>query len=160
VRIGSTQAQRKIFWNLRTERARLSAAGFEVPSEAIGGMLGVDPNVAADTARRIDKKELSLDAPTPDGTQPLVAQLTSGTLDAEQTAMQEELFGIVHAEADALRSELDPRDRALFDARFTDDAPTLASLGKRFGISRERARQLENRVISRLRDRVVRRVAA
>jgi RNA polymerase sigma-32 factor len=51
------------------------------------------------------------------------------------------------------------RDLELFQDRWLaadDDPPTLADLGKRFGLSRERARQLEHRLLVRLRDRLTR----
>jgi len=84
----------------------------------------------------------------------------SGELDAESRVEQEELVSLLREEAAELRGELDGRVRALLDARFCDEAPTLADLGRRFGVSRERARQLESRVLGRLRTRVERRIAA
>ena len=159
VRLGSTQQQRKIFWRLRTERARLTAAGEDAGPEALALVLGVSATDIEETSRRIDSKEVSIDAPAKDDRASFGSQLASHDDSPEDNVEHAQLVGLVRREAGRLHGELAGRERAVFEARFSDDAPTLAAVGKRFGVSRERARQLEKRVIQRLRTRVEKRLA-
>ncbi len=160
VRLGSTQQQRKIFFNLRSTRARLSVAGVEPAPEQLAAALGVSTEETVETARRIDYKDVSLDGAVADDRPSFGSRLASSEEDAESRLERGELIGLVRGEAELMRGELEGRERALFDARFCEDAPTLAELGKRFGVSRERARQLEARLLGRLKTRVQRRLAA
>jgi RNA polymerase sigma-32 factor len=67
----------------------------------------------------------------------------------------------VRHERDHFRAGLDARRRALFDARWLgDEAPTLEEMGERFGVTRERARQLEQGMLSVLRERLRPRLAS
>lgn len=119
----------------------------------------MDAASVRETARRLDAQDVSLDAR--DGVhRALLERLPSEAEDAEALLAEHELATAVRREAEDLRTELDPRDRAIFDERFRDEASTLAELGQRFGISRERARQLEARMLRELRARVEHRLAA
>jgi RNA polymerase sigma-32 factor len=104
-----------------------------------------ETEAAAAVRRHLHTAERDLDLPlrAPDAARPDVlvedAELRARTFDA----------------VDRFADTLDERERAIFDARFrSEDPPTLASLGQRFGISRERARQLEAGLLGRLRNHV------
>ena len=161
VRVGTTDAQRRIFFRLAALRGRLTAAGIEPTPERIAGMLGVDVATVRTTQARMDARDLSLDAPASDGETARVDMMAAATVPADEALADEELAGIVRVERDRYRQSLSPRRRQLFDARWVgDDRPTLKEMGDRLGVSRERARQLEQKMLAELGDRVRSRLAA
>jgi RNA polymerase sigma-32 factor len=162
VRMGTTEAQRRIFFRLARLRARLEAAQVEPTPERLAAMLAVAPDDVRAMEQRLDQTELSLEAPGYAwSTRPLEDRLSAPGLAADEQLMLRETDEIVRAERDRLRRSLDPRRRAIFDGRWVDDEPqTLSSLGARFEVSRERARQLERGMLETLRARVDKRLAA
>jgi RNA polymerase sigma-32 factor len=103
---------------------------------------------------RLSGHDVSLDAPRSQDD-----ERQTGTLLASDGPSQEEMFGDGQEE-DSRRSllneglkQLDPRERAILKARHMSARPmTLGALGKKFGISRERVRQLELRAVAKLRN--------
>ena len=162
VRIGTTQTQRRIFFRLAALRARLSSAGLEPTAPRLAALLGVDAKSVAETEARLEARDLSLDAPVhSDGDRTGISRLATAEVAADKALADYEVAEIVRFERDHYRSSLSPRRRALFDARFIDEgAPTLREMGDRLGISRERARQLEFKMLSELRARVLSTMAA
>jgi len=159
VKLGTTAAQRRIFFRLPHLRARLTAAGLDASSEALAAILHVDRDDVEDTVRRMDARDLSLDEPARDNGDG-VGETRSARLpsfaslpdDLQESAELRDIFGRELAE---FRRELAPRDRKLFDARFMgDEQPSLREIGAVLSVSRERARQLEQRLLDRLRQRV------
>lgn len=162
VRIGTTQAQRKIFFRLAALRARLSAAGLEPTAERLASILGVDAACVSETEARLGSGEVSLDAPIRDDSdRTRLDVVTAAQIAADDAMGDEEAAAIVRDERDDFRASLKPRWRTLFEARWLDeDAPTLKEMGDRLGVSRERVRQLEQRMREDLGGRVRQRLAA
>jgi RNA polymerase sigma-32 factor len=156
VRVGTTTAQRRIFFNARSARQRLSAAGADDSATALARRLGVSDDELEETLRRIDHKELSLDQPIYDGDgSTRMERLVDERNRPDERVAAAELERLVRREATRFRDSLSGRERALFDARWTcEEQPTLQEMGARFGVSRERARQLEKRLLGRLRERL------
>jgi len=156
VKLGTTQAQRKLFFNLNKEKARLSAMGIEPSSAEIARRLGVEEQEVTDMDRRLSSGEMSLDAPVGDTEGRPVSRLemmpTSVT--GPDTAVAEgEIQQMVKAKLADFRTTLKGKDIQIFDERLVAEEPlTLQELGDRFGISRERVRQLEARLTGRLRE--------
>jgi RNA polymerase sigma-32 factor len=161
VRFGTTQAERRLFFRLNTVRGRLEAAGLEATAERVATMLGIDREGIDETAARLDLVDVSLDVPVPGREAPRVSTLPSPMLNAEEELAKKQQAAIVRAERERYRSTLDPRRRAFLDARFgDDDRVTLQEMGDRFGVSRERARQIEQKMLGELRVRMRRGLAA
>jgi RNA polymerase sigma-32 factor len=160
VRLGSTQQQRKIFWGLARARARLREVGTEADVADLATALGTGAQETSETAQRMDARELSIDAPALGDGLSLGAKMASTDDSAEALFERAELLALVQTEANCLHDELSGRERTLFEARFREDAPTLAALGKEFGVSRERARQIEAKLLARLKTRVEHKLAA
>jgi RNA polymerase sigma-32 factor len=156
VKLGTTQAQRKLFFNLNKEKARLSAMGIEPTHAEIAKRLNVDEKDVVDMDRRLARGDASLDSPVGEGDNKSVARidlLPSGALEPEQMTTQAELSQMVKDEISRFRETLSGKDITIFDERMVADEPlTLQELGDRFGISRERVRQLEVRIAGRLRE--------
>ncbi|HYD42958.1 MAG TPA: RNA polymerase factor sigma-32 [Anaeromyxobacter sp.] len=158
VKIGTTQAQRKLFFSLartRHEIERLTpGASLDegVDPAAVAKKLRVRPSDVVEMTQRMEGRDLSLDAPVADGTSTHLEFTAAGGegQDAELAQAQEEAL-INRKVAEAL-ARLDPRERHIVEARIMGDGKeTLRDLGHHFGFSRERARQLEIRALDKLR---------
>lgn len=162
VRIGTTERQRRIFFRVSALRARLTAAGLEPTAERLAGILGVRAADVVETESRMDARDLSLDAPErTDADRTRMDRMATSDRRADDALADDEIAAIVRFERDRYRHTLDARRRHMFDARFVEEAaPTLQELGAQFGVSRERARQIERKMLDELRDRVAPRVAA
>ena len=156
VKLGTTQAQRKLFFNLNKEKARLSAMGIEPSSAEIAVRLGVEEQEVTDMDRRLSSGEMSLDAPVGDTEGRPVSRLEMmpTTMSGPDAAVADgEIAQMVKAKLADFRTTLKGKDIEIFDERLVAEDPlTLQELGDKFGISRERVRQLEARLTGRLRD--------
>jgi len=153
VRIGTTRSQRKIFFGLGRARRRLEREGAQVSADQLAKILGVPADDVEHMATRLSGHDVSLDAPRSQDDERRQSNLL-----ATDGPSQEDLYadGQEEDSRKALLNEalkqLDPRERAILKARHMAARPTtLGALGKRFGISRERVRQLELRAVAKLR---------
>jgi RNA polymerase sigma-32 factor len=155
VKLGTTQAQRKLFFNLNKEKARLSAMGIEPSPAEIAQRLHVDEKEVIEMDRRLSRGDASLDMPVGDGDNSSVARvelLSSGSPGPEQDTQSAQLNAILHDELVRFRKTLGGKDATIFDKRMVAEDPlTLQELGDEFGVSRERVRQLESRISGKLR---------
>jgi RNA polymerase sigma-32 factor len=153
VRIGTTRSQRKIFFGLGRARRKLEREGEAADSESLAAALGVDREDIESMTPRLTGRDVSLDAP-----RSVDDRRQVGNMLAEDGPSPEDVVACVEEE-DSRKLKLfeglkvlDPRERAIIKARHMRQRPaTLASLGKKFGISRERVRQLELRAKAKLR---------
>jgi len=156
VKLGTTQAQRKLFFNLNKEKAKLSAMGIEPTSSEIARRLAVDEKEVVDMDRRLASSEASLDAPVGDTDGRAVSriELMPSFWTGPDSALEAREMGeIVHERLSRFRSTLKGKEVIIFDKRMAAEEPlTLQELGDEFGISRERVRQLEARVTTKLRE--------
>jgi RNA polymerase sigma-32 factor len=158
VKLGTTQAQRKLFFNLRKKRAELQALGIDPTNAEIAKQLNVPESEVAEMDVRLQSSEKSLDAPMGDGEGRATAKVDTmpSLVEGPETLMADsELQGLLKEKLGAFRKSLVGKDMdlAIFDERLVADEPlTLQELGDRFGISRERVRQLEQRLTGRLRE--------
>ena len=156
VKLGTTQAQRKLFFNLNKEKARLSAMGIEPTSAEIASRLGVAEHEVTDMDRRLSSGEMSLDAPVGDSEGRPVSRLEmmpSTGSGPDALVAEEELQHLVKAALARYRVTLTGKELVIFERRMVADEPlTLQELGDQFGISRERVRQLEVRLTGKLRE--------
>jgi RNA polymerase sigma-32 factor len=153
VRIGTTRAQRKIFFGLGRARRRLEGEGQSADPESLAAVLGVERAEIDSMTPRLSGRDVSLDAPRSFDD----SRQGSETL-AEDRPTPEEIVGGVEQERTRRRKlidglkVLDQRERAIIRARHMCSRPvTLGALGKKFGVSRERVRQLELRAMNKLR---------
>ncbi|MGK4009087.1 RNA polymerase factor sigma-32 [Sorangium sp. So ce1036] len=155
VKLGTTQAQRKLFFNLNKEKAKLSAMGIEPTAAEIAKRLSVDEKEVVDMDRRLSSGEASLDAPVGDlegRSIPRVELLVSSGAGPDSAFEASEMGMLVHDRLAKFRETLKGKDVIIFDKRMAAEDPlTLQELGNEFGISRERVRQLEARLQSKLR---------
>lgn len=155
VKLGTTQAQRKLFFNLNKEKSKLSAMGIEPTAGEIARRLSVDEKEVVDMDRRLSSSEASLDAPVGDVEGRSIARvelMPSSNADVETIFESKEVGELVHDRLQRFRETLKGKDVVIFDKRMAAEDPlTLQELGDEFGISRERVRQLEARLTTKLR---------
>jgi RNA polymerase sigma-32 factor len=158
VKLGTTQAQRKLFFNLRKKRAELVALGIEPTDAEVAKRLNVPESDVAEMDVRMTSSEKSLDAPVGDAEGRSVSKIDmvpSLTEGPESLIAAGELQALLKDKLGQFRTTLEGKNKelAIFDERLVADEPlTLQELGDRFGISRERVRQLEQRLTGKLRD--------
>lgn len=165
VRTGTTAAQKSLFFNLRRLRARLgeeqgprlSAAG----RSRVAALLNVGEDDVAEMEGRLSGADVSLNAAVgPEGDASWQDVLPDEHPDPEESAIvSRDGFARRRFLAAALE-DLAPRERSVIEARcLAEDAATLESLGRRFGVSKERVRQIEARAFEKLRASMLRQVS-
>ncbi len=160
VKLGTTQAQRKLFFNLRKERARLAAMGIEPTAAIIGKRLNVPEDDVVQMERRLSAGDASLDTPVrgaEDGSPSRVELLAESARRVDDVLADAEVNDLVHAKIGEFGKRLQGKEARIFHQRMLADEPrTLQDLGEEFGVSRERVRQLEKRVQLRLKEYLAR----
>ncbi|HYP78374.1 MAG TPA: RNA polymerase factor sigma-32 [Polyangiaceae bacterium] len=156
VKVGTTQAQRKLFFNLNKEKARLTAMGIEPSHAEIAKRLNVAESEVTEMDRRLARADASLDATVneADGRSTTRLELMPSTnATPDQIAEGSEFSELLQAQLAEFRTTLSGKDIDIFDKRVVADEPlTLQELGDQFGVSRERVRQLEARLMGKLRE--------
>ncbi len=156
VKLGTTQAQRKLFFNLNKEKARLTALGIEPTDAEIAKRLNVAESEVAEMDKRLARSDASLDASVGESDGRTVSRLElmpSPGSTPDQLAEGAEMSELLLGRLEEFRRTLSGKDVIIFDKRLVADEPlTLQELGDEFGVSRERVRQLEARLTGKLRD--------
>jgi len=154
VGIGTGPLQSKLFFRLARERARLSTAMGEIGDldARLAEKFGTTPERVRDMAGRLEGKDHSLDAAAyREGATTVLDNLTDDEGGAEERCADAEVARLVRERVARAMTSLSPRERYIVDSRLlTDEALTLAAIGRKLGLSRERVRQLEERVKNKL----------
>jgi RNA polymerase sigma-32 factor len=155
VKIGTTQAQRKLFFNLRKERERLEQLGFEPTAALLAENLQVTEKEVEEMDKRLSSPESSLDAPIgsdDDGARTRLDYLPSEEERPDRVVEQSEFSELLKSKLELFAQKLEGREQTIFRERWlTENPKTLQEIGDAYGVSRERARQLEKRLLGRLR---------
>jgi RNA polymerase sigma-32 factor len=154
IKVATTFTQRKLFFNLNRECNRLERAGKEVEPKEIAARLGVSEKAVVEMSTRLNGREVQFDT-TVAVDPPSADECLGGIcvpLRPDEEVEKSELQGAIRKKLDELVETMETRERLIFEERLLAEKPiTLRELGQRFGISRERARQLEERLKKRLR---------
>jgi RNA polymerase sigma-32 factor len=156
VKIGTTQAQRKLFFNLRKETERLEREGFKPQPLLLASRLGVRESDVREMQERMGQSEVSLDSPIGSGDTNdtrLVDVIPDSGGNPETETADREWRDFAHDKVDEFAKTLEGKELEIFRARLlTEDPETLQEIGAKFGISRERVRQIETRLKRRLKE--------
>jgi len=155
VRLGTTQAQRKLFYNLSKEKEKLAAMGITPGPKLLSDRLGVSEQDVIDMDQRLDSWELSLDAPVREESgephQSFLADEEQPS--AEDNLAEQELRQLFHDKLMEFRETLDDKERDILDRRVLSEEPmTLSDLGQEHGVSRERVRQIQVKLLEKLKE--------
>jgi len=155
VKIGTTEAQRKLFFKLRQEQEKLVAQGFEASPKLLAERLNVTEQDVVEMDQRLGHDELSLDAPLSEDSKSTRADrlLSSSQAPVDDRLANEELKQLFKEKVAEFSKTLEGKERYIFENRLMSDEPlTLQEIGDKYGVSRERARQIEAGLINRMRD--------
>ncbi|UYL09182.1 RNA polymerase factor sigma-32 [Bdellovibrio sp. SKB1291214] len=157
VRIGTTQNQRKLFYQLQKEKNALDAMGVEPTTALISSRLGIPEDEVRDMAMRMSGRDVSLDKPVDDDSSTSIGDLQRNVSDQpldEQLAREEQLE-ILKQKIEAIRPELSEREKIILDERILNDEPlTLQEIGEKHGITREAVRQMEARLMKKIKSKM------
>jgi RNA polymerase sigma-32 factor len=161
VKLGTTQAQRKLFFSLARTRRELEKQAHGEPVltnvDEIARRLHVKPSEVREMEQRMGGRDLSLDAPMGEdgGNSHVDFVVSSGIAQDDEVADKEEAT-LINSRVRIALLRLDPRERFIIEQRVMNERPmTLKELGEHFGFSRERARQLEIRAKDKLKSELV-----
>jgi RNA polymerase sigma-32 factor len=154
VKIGTTQGQRKLFFKLKKEKQKLIDEGFEPKPKLLSERLGVSEREIIDMDQRLDGWDVSLDAPLKEDSDTERIEFVSTESESiEDKVSKKEIEVLLHNKIAEFRKKMTPRELEIFDLRiFSDNPVTLQEIGDRYGISRERVRQVEKNIIKKMRE--------
>jgi len=153
VKIGTTQAQRKLFFNLRKEKERLLSMGFEPAPKLLAERLDVKESEVIEMDQRLGSWEVSLDAPIKeDSDSDHQSFIPSDEIAADEQLADFERKEILTQKLASFRTTLPEKERFIFDNRLMAEDPlTLQEIGDLYGISRERVRQIQVRITKKIK---------
>ena len=153
VKIGTTQAQRKLFFSLNKEKKLLEAQGFQAEPKLLAQRLNVKENEVIEMSQRLDNWDVSLESPVRedsfDERKDFLPQPGPGV---EEKVASREIRDKLHLVLDQLKDALNEKERMILATRLLDDDPlTLQHIADTFGISRERVRQIEAGLLKKIK---------
>ena len=154
VKLGTTEAQRKLFFNLKKEQEKLAVQGIEAGPKLLAERLDVSEEEIVEMQGRMGQEEVSLDAPIGEsGRTTQLDYLSSPGLLPEEQLGEAEIRGQFHDRLQAFAKELKGKERFIFERRLVAEDPlTLQQIGDKFKLTRERVRQIEAQLTQKLRD--------
>lgn len=156
VKIATTLNQKKLFYRLQKEKDALDKLGITPDMALIGTRMGIPTEEVEEMAKRLSGRDISLNTPLDDGstTQLMDVQKSTGLNIDDELAKNEEL-SVLKAQLEELRPELSDREKIILEERLLADEPlTLQEIGEKYGITREAVRQMEARLMKKIKDRV------
>lgn len=161
VRIGTSANQKRVFFNLARAKRALGIMDNNLSDEQtkqIAQYLDVPERDVERMATRVGARDVSLNAPlnSDDGATDILSNMTDGRETIEDTLEQIEFRRRGYDLLKKHLGKMSERDRAILTARrLTQPVATLESLSQKYGISRERVRQIEERAYKKLRDAIL-----
>jgi RNA polymerase sigma-32 factor len=154
VKIGTTQAQRKLFYNLNKERQKLLLQGFNPDAAQLSRRLGVSEEQVVEMEQRMGSGDVSLDTPVSDdsGTASRLDFLPSADATADEILADSELSDVIRASLEKIIPLLSEKELYILQNRLLSDEPmTLREIGDHYQVTRERIRQVEARLLEKLK---------
>jgi RNA polymerase sigma-32 factor len=152
VKVGTTQAQRKLFFRLKKEKNRLEAMGFDPGPKLLASHLDVTKEEVSEMEQRLEGGDLSLNAPLDADTHHTYLDILEGEETLEEKVSDNQFKKAVDQRIEEFSRSLKDKEAFLLKHRLMAEDPlTLQAAGDQLHISRERARQIEKRVLSKLK---------
>ncbi|MYB26894.1 MAG: RNA polymerase sigma factor RpoH [Candidatus Dadabacteria bacterium] len=155
VKVGTNQSQRKLFYKLRSTKNKIEATGAEMEEDIyseIAKELDVPDSQVIEMDRIMSGKDLSLDANIEGSTERTYVDMLGDTFDQEQFLEDSQARPLVAKKIKEALANLKDRERYIIERRILTDSPeTLEKLSRKFGISRERVRQIEKNALNKIR---------
>ena len=154
VKIGTTQVQRKLFYNLNRERQKLVAQGFDPDAAMLSERLGVSEEQITEMDQRLAANDLSLNAQVGEeaGGATRMDFLPALGPGIEDSLGDSEVAELLREKLKTILPKLNEKELYILQNRLlTDDPVTLREIGERYNVTRERVRQLEARLLEKIR---------
>lgn len=152
VKVGTTQAQRKLFFRLKKEKNRLEAMGFNPGPKLLAGQLEVRKEEITEMDQRLEGGDLSLNAPLEGETQQTYLDILPDSEALEEKVADSQFKEIFNQRLEEFTQTLKGKEAFILKNRLLAENPlTLQAAGDELNISRERARQIEKRILEKLK---------
>ena len=153
VKIGTTQAQRKLFFSLNKEKKLLESQGFKPEPKLLAERLNVKESEVIEMSQRMNGSDLSLESPLRDDSEDQQKDFIQDTRPTiEDNVASEEIKERIAVVLEKLSERLNIKEQTILAERLlTDEQLTLQNIADQFGISRERVRQIEANLLKKMR---------
>ncbi len=156
VKLGTTQAQRKLFFSLNKEKKLLEAQGIEPDPEVLAERLQVKSCEVIEMNSRMNSDEVSLESPVgSDSEMERKDFVAADGPSIEDRLCKKDMQKRIQALLEELSSQHNEKEKMILEKRLlTDDPLTLQKISEQFGISRERIRQIESNLLRKMRKHI------
>jgi RNA polymerase sigma-32 factor len=152
VKIGTTQAQRKLFFRLKKEKGRLEALGFDPGPKLLASALDVRPETVSEMEQRLEGGDLSLNQPLEEDGRQSYLDVLPDTEALEEKVTDNQFREVLNQKIAQFAQTLKGKEAFILQNRLLAENPlTLQAAGGELKISRERARQIEKNVMNKLK---------
>ncbi|HDR15077.1 MAG TPA: sigma-70 family RNA polymerase sigma factor [Desulfobacteraceae bacterium] len=154
VKIGTTQSQRKLFFNLAKEREKLISEGFAPEPRLLAERLDVKEEEVVEMSQRLGSWEVSLNSPVggDDSREAYDSLMPDPGMGADEKLFEKQEGLKLSEKLKEFRETLSGKDLDIFDNRIMSEKPvTLQELGDKYGISRERVRQIQQKIVKKIK---------
>lgn len=155
VKIGTTQNQKKLFYQLQRQKAELDAMGEKPDIKLIASKMNIPEDEVEMMANRMSGRDISLDRTVNNETGTTLGDLQRATpQDLVEMLGNNEEIQQLRKKIEELRPELNERETILLEERLLNEEPlTLQEIGEKYGITREAVRQAEVRLLKKIKDK-------
>lgn len=153
VKIGTTQAQRKLFFSLNKEKKLLEAQGFKPETKLLAQRLNVKETEVIEMTQRLDSWDVSLESPVREDSNDVQKDfLPDGAPLVEEVVASREIKEKLAFALEQLKTILNEKEQTILESRLLSDDPrTLQDIADAYGISRERVRQIEANLLKKIK---------
>ena len=154
VKIGTTQGQRKLFYRLNKEKQKLEALGIFPAPQLLASTLDVKEEEVESMQKRLAYTDISLETPVHDEGDDTIMDMIKTGENVEEIVADREMDGLLAERVAEFKKDLNEKELFIFENRImVDESMTLQEIGEKFKISRERVRQIENKVLNKFKTR-------
>ena len=153
VKIGTTQSQRRLFFNLNKEKERLIALGYDPVPKLLAERLDTKEKDIIEMDQRLGSWDISLESPVNDDSGSTHKDLLpSNEMSHDDMLAESEMRDIFIDKLEEFRRTLKGKELDIFEKRLLSDLPsTLQGIGEKYGLSKERIRQVEKRLKEKIK---------
>lgn len=153
IKIGTTKEQKRLFYNLMREKRKIESLGIKADPKLLAKALKVSEKAVEEMGRRLETPEYALEAPAGAGGEALLKDFIAvDNQPVDEQIAAKETQNILEEKLSEFTGNLDERELKIFQQRLMADLPiTLQEIGDEYGISKERVRQIEERILKKLR---------
>ena len=155
IKLGTTKTQRKLFYNLMQEKQKIEQMGYYANSRLLSQRLGVDISEIEDMSNRLMHSELALEAPVSGEPKSAILEdfIADNDVPVDEKISNQQIKDIFAERLKEFSKKLKPRELKILHERLLSEVPlTLQEIADEYGISKERARQIEARIMERLKE--------